>query len=79
MSNYINLPTIQAPLVQPVQPPVAPSTQTGTSIPLQVMPPFSESGANEPQVGARADQGVVEPQPRTRVIEPNTASNIYIP
>ena len=53
MSNYINLPTIQA---QPVQPPVDTSTQAGSSTPLHVLPLFLETGTSEPQMGARAGQ-----------------------
>ena len=78
MSNYINLPIIQAPPVQPQSPPVDQSTQAGTSTPLQVLPPLLASGAGEPQEGDRADQGVVEPQPLTQVIEPNTYSHISL-
>ena len=65
MSNYINLPTIQAPHVQPQSPPVDQSTKAGSSTPLHVLPPFLETGAIEPQEGNRDDQGVVEPQPLT--------------
>ena len=55
------------------------STQAGSSTPLQVLSPFLGTGVSEPQVGGRADQGVVEPQPLTHVIEPNTKSNISMP
>ena len=58
--------------VQPTQPPVDPSTQAGYSTPLQVMPPFLESGTSEPQVGARSDQGILDPQSLTHVLKPYT-------
>ena len=79
MSNYINLPTIQTPHVQPQSPLVDQSTQAGSSTPLQVLPHFLESGAGEPQEGDRAGQGVVEPQPLTQVIEPNTELHLSLP
>ena len=47
--NFINIPTIQAPPVQPVppvqpeQPLVDPSTQAGSSTPLQVLFPISRN------------------------------------
>ena len=72
MSTFINLPTIQphhvhpvqpAEPIQPEQPQVEPSTQAGSSTPLQVLPHFSKSGMTEPQEGIRADHEVVEPQP----------------
>ena len=75
MSNYINLPTIQASHVQPQSPPVDQSTQAGSSTHLQVLPPLLEIGASEPQVGNRADQRVVEPQPLTQVIETSNPSH----
>ena len=78
MSNYINLPTIQTSPVQP-QPPVDQSTRAGTSTPLQVLSHFLESGVGEPQEGDRADQGVVEPQPLTQIIEPNTDLHLSLP
>ena len=78
MSNYIKLPTIQTPHVQP-QPPVDQSTQVGSSTPLQVLPPFPETGTSEPQVGDRADQGLVVPQSLTQVIEPNTELHLSMP
>ena len=72
MSTNINLPIIQSPLFQPQSPLVDQSTQSGTSTPLQVLSPLLASGTGEPQEGDKADQGVVEPQPLTHVIEPNT-------
>ena len=48
MSNYINLPSIEAPPVQPQSPLVDQSTKAGSSTPLRVLPPFLEIGANEP-------------------------------
>ena len=53
------------------------STQVGVSTPLQVISPISGSSQAESEVDVRADQGIVEPQSPTQVIEPNTES--YIP
>ena len=53
------------------------STQAGVSTPLQVIPPISGSSQAESQVDVRADQGIVEPQSPTQVIEPNK-SQTYI-
>ena len=81
MSNYINLPTIPK-NVQPVEPqqpekpPVDSSTQVDSSAQGQVSSPLSGSHETESQVDVRADQGIVEPQSLTQVIEPNTESNI---
>ena len=52
------------------------STQAGVSTPLQVLHPISGSSETESQVDIRADQGIVEPQSPTQVIEPHTESNI---
>ena len=74
LSNFIQLPVIQT--QPPVhQPPVDQSTQAGVSAPVQVTP--SVSGATEvlSQVDVRADQGIVEPQSPTQVIEPNTETH----
>ena len=77
LSNYIHLPVIQTQQVHQVpQPPVDQSTQAGVSTPLQVLHPISGSSVTESQVDARADQGIVEPQSPTQVIEPHTESNI---
>ena len=76
LSNYINLPIIQT--QPPVhQPPMAQSTQAGVSTPHQVNP--SVSGATEvlSQGDVRADQGIVEPQSPTQVIEPNTETQTH--
>ena len=78
MSNYINLPTIQAQHVQP-QPPVDQSTQTESSTPLQVMPPFLETGASEAQVGTRVDQGIVDPQSLIQVLEHTLSQTLLCP
>ena len=68
-----NLPVIQTqPHVH--QPPVDQSTQVGVSTPLQVNPPVSGATQVESQEDVRADQGIVEPQSPTQVIEPNTES-----
>ena len=87
MSNYINLLTIPQ-NVQPAepqlpeQPPVDSSTQVDSSTRAdssaqgQVSSPISGSHETESQVDVRADQGIVEPQSPTQVIEPNTESNI---
>ena len=77
LSNYIHLPVIQTQVHTVPQPPVDQSTQAGVSTPLQVIPPISGSSQTESQVDTRADQGIVEPQSPTQVIEPNTES--YIP
>ena len=71
LSNYIQLPVIQT--QPPVhQPSVDQSTQAGVSTPLQVNPPVSGTSQVESQEDVRADQGIVEPQSPTQVIEPNT-------
>ena len=77
LSNYIHLPVIQTQVHTIPQPPVDQSTQAGVSTPLQVLPPNSSSSKTASQVDIRADQGIVEPQSPTQVIEPNTES--YIP
>ena len=80
MANYINLPTIQPHIVQPAEPlqpeqtPVDPSTRADSSVQSQVLPPISGSNVTESQEDVRADQGIVEPQYPTQVIEPNTDS-----
>ena len=78
MSNFINLPTITQ-NVQPVesqQPSVDSSTQVDSSAQGQVSSPISGSHETESQVDVRDDQGIVQPQSPTQVIEPNTESNI---
>ena len=52
------------------------STQAGVLTPLQVLPPISSSSETESQVDIRSDQGIVEPQSPTHVIEKHTESNI---
>ena len=74
LSNFIQLPVIQT--QPPVhQPPVDQSTQSGVSAPEQVTPPISAATNVESQVDVRADQGIVEPQSPTHVIEPNTETH----
>ena len=72
LSNFIQLPVIQT--QPPVhQPPVDQSTQAGVSAPEQVTTHISAAATNvESQVDVRADQGIVEPQSPTQVLEPNT-------
>ena len=74
LSNFIQLPVIQT--QPPVhQPPVDQSTQSGVSAPEQVTPPISAATNVESQVDVRADQGIVEPQSPTQVLEPNTETH----
>ena len=81
MSNYINLSTIQPHIVQPTeplqpeQPPVDPFTQASSSAQSQVLPPISGSNVIGSQEDVIADQGIVEPQSPSLVIERNTESN----
>ena len=77
LSNYIHLLVIQTQVHTVPQPPVDQSTQERVSTPLQLLPPNSGSSETESQVDIRADQGILEPQSPTQVIEPNTES--YIP
>ena len=70
LSNFIQLPVIQTqPHVH--QPPVDQYTQVGVSAPVQVTPSISVAIEVLSQVDVRADQGIVEPQSPTQVIEPN--------
>ena len=71
LSNFIQLPVIQ-PQPPVHQPPVDQSTQAGVSAPVQVTPSISTATEVLSQVDVRADQGIVEPQSPTQVIESNT-------
>ena len=76
LSNYIQLPVIQTqPHVH--QPPVDQSTQAGVSAPVQVTPSVFGATQVQSQVDVRADQGIVEPQSPTQVIEPNTETETH--
>ena len=72
LSNFIQLPVIQTqPHVH--KPSVDQSTQAGVSAPEQVTTPISADATEViSQVDVRADQGIVEPQSPTQVLEPNT-------
>ena len=71
LSNFIQLPIIQT--QPPVhQPPVDQSTQAGVSSPVHVTPSISAATNVQSQVDVKADQGIVEPQSPTQVIESNT-------
>ena len=76
LSNFINLPVIQT---QPPfhQPPVDQSTQAVVSTPLQVNLHVSGTSEVQFQEDVKADEGIVEPQSPTHVIEPNTESFIH--
>ena len=77
LSNYIHLPVIQTQHVhQFPQLPVDQYTQARVSTPLHVLHHISSSSMTESQVNVRADQGIVEPQSPTQVIEPHSESNI---
>ena len=53
-----------------------PSTTTGTSVPPQVSSSIPTGTSSlSTQVVIRTDQGIVEPQSLTQVLEPNTESN----
>ena len=74
LSNYIQLPVIQThPPVH--QPPVDQSTQAGVSAPEHVTPSISAATEVLSQVDVSADQGIVEPQSPTQVIEPHTKTH----
>ena len=76
LSNFIQLPVIQTqPNVH--QPLVDQSTQARVSTPLQVNPPVSGATEVQSQEDVRADQGIVEPQSPTQVIEPNTETQTH--
>ena len=53
------------------------STQAGVSTPLQVNPPVSGASEVQSQEDVRDDQGIVEPQSPTQVIEPNTETQTH--
>ena len=74
LSNFIQLPVIQT--QPPVhQPPVDQSTQSRVLAPEHVTPPISAATNVESQVDVRADQGIVEPQSPTQVLEQNTETH----
>ena len=76
LSKYIQLPVIQTqPHVH--QPPVDQSTQAGVSAPIHVTPSVSGATEVQSQVDVRADQGIVEPQSPSQVIEPNTETQTH--
>ena len=76
LSNFIQLPVIQT--QPPVhQPPVDQSTQAGVSTTVQVNPLVSGAYEVQSQEDVRADQGIVEPQSPTQVIEPNTEKQTH--
>ena len=76
LSNFIQLPVIQT--QPPVhQPPVDQSTQAGVSTPVQVNPPVSGAFEIQSQEDVRTDQGIVEPQSPTQVIEPNIETQTH--
>ena len=62
--------------IQQQTPQVAQSIQVRSSTLLQVWSFLLETGSGKLQVGDRADQGVVDPQLLSQVIDPNTKFNL---